>query len=493
MTERSGASIARGLARGLSGIVAIGVAVVTIFASAVLPIPTLRDAPPSLSIQPVSASPLLACPGSFLRLGDEQGKNVTSPHGVGDPTSAVGASAGTPLITRLSLEGADGPLTGPPTVLSAPTSADGKAAPALAGASAQLVDSGDLRGLAAAQCGRASTDNWLVGGATTIGRTTLITVANPSDVVATVAIEIFGENGRVDAPGSTGILVSAQSQRVLSLAAFAPDLSAPAVHVTSQGSPVAVFLQQSIVRGIESGGIDVVGESMAPSRRQVIPAIVLVNGAELESQLGKKGYTDLGAVLRIFVPGTANGTAQIAISSGAAGSPGGSFTIDLTAGQVTEIPLEELADGVYSIAVTATVPVVAAARLSTIVSASSTDLTSTPGPIDFAWFGAAEPLAKNAFFTVAPLASLGDAPELHLSNPTSAVIKVSLRAVGGQSSSLSIGPDSTESVPVAPGVSYRLSGFSSLYASVTIAGSGSLASYLVSPTAGQLGSLTVYP
>ena len=49
----------------------------------------------------------------------------------------------------------------------------------------QQVDSGDYVGLAAADCEIAVGDSWLAGGATTTGRTTLLTLTNPTACAVT--------------------------------------------------------------------------------------------------------------------------------------------------------------------------------------------------------------------------------------------------------------------------------------------------------------------
>src|SRR5690606_24575777 len=87
----------------------------------------------------------------------------------------------------------------------------------VAGAQTQDVDAPDFRGLTAASCAEPTGSTWLVGGATTVGRSTVVLLVNPSDVPSQVTLRIFGEDGSVSAPGMTGIAVPAGGQRVVSL------------------------------------------------------------------------------------------------------------------------------------------------------------------------------------------------------------------------------------------------------------------------------------
>ncbi|MFW8745689.1 DUF5719 family protein, partial [Mesorhizobium japonicum] len=149
----------------------------------------------------------------------------------------------------------------------------------LAGAQSQIAAADDESGLAAAACAEPSGSTWLVGGATTTGRTTLLTLANPTQVDATVTLAIFGEKGVVQAPGLSGIVVTAGAQRVIPLAGFAPDLASPAIHVTARGGRIVASLQQSTVRGLDAGGVDLVGATADPSTSLRIPGIRVLGAA----------------------------------------------------------------------------------------------------------------------------------------------------------------------------------------------------------------------
>ena len=73
------------------------------------------------------------------------------------------------------------------------------------------LGAGGLAGLAATACAEPTSSTWLVGGAATVGRTTLLLIANPTAVAAEVSIRMWGESGAITAPGMAGIDVGPAS------------------------------------------------------------------------------------------------------------------------------------------------------------------------------------------------------------------------------------------------------------------------------------------
>lgn len=456
-------------ARAATGAVGVAVAVGLIAAATFLPLPTARLEPESASVTPAPAAGQVICPGAVLRLGDESGANATDATAIGTASSVRGATTGDVESRPLASTDAGGGL-GAPVVLSVPSTPEA----GVVGAQSQSVDTSDYRGFAAAECSAPSSDAWLVGGSTAVGRTTLLTIANPGAVSATVTIEVFGEKGLVDAPGTNGIVVAAGSQRVLSLAGFAPSLESLAVHVTSRGGPVTANLQQSIVRGIDPGGVDIVGATGSPAVQQVIPGVIIGNSIEVQGMLGLEGYADLDSVLRLLAPGEAPAAVTVRITPATPEAEVSSFSLTLDPGVVTDVPLDEFDDGHYSVEIEADVPVVAAARTSAV---SGDD-------VDLAWFTVAEPLTGDALLAIAS----GPAATLSLSNTTSSSISATLDGV-----TVTVGAGTAVSVEVDDARTHLLAGGTGLVASIGYADGGKLGSYAVSASAAEEPPVTVYP
>lgn len=471
MPESSGGVIG---VRIVAGVVGTAVAAAAIAGAALLPIPSLTATPQSVSVTPVPAGKQLVCPGSLLQLGDSSGQNASVASAIGEPVLSLDASTGEVATSALPQADSDG--AGAPTLV---TVTDPAAS--VAGSQYQSLTTGDYRGLAAAACVQPSSDSWLVGGSTTVGRTTLLSIANPGSVDATVALEIASEDGLVEAPGLTGIIVPANGQRVLSLAGFAPGLASIAVHVTSRGGPVAATLQQSIVRGIEASGLDIVGATAAPATEAVIPGVVIADVEATTARLGEDGFSDLMTALRLYLPGDAASQATVRIVPEGEDATGASFDLVLEPGVVTDVPIEGLADGSYAVQVESQLPVVAAVRVSTV---AAERVGSVPaGATDVAWFAAATALSDDVYASVAA----GPRARVHLVNPTTAAVTA---AVGGES--VTVPAASSVTVEVDAGTSVAINGAAGLYASVSIVASGRLAGYVISAAASSEAPVTVY-
>lgn len=464
--------------RVVAGSVGIAVAVAAIVGAALLPLPSLQRVPAAVSVTPEPAEKQLVCPGAVLQLGDSGGQNASVASPLGKPLLSLAASSGTYATDSLRQASAEAGADGYPTLVTAPASSDAS----IAGAQYQAVNRDDYRGLAAAACAQPSSDVWLVGGSTAVGRTTLLTLANPGTVESTVSLELFSGDGLVEAPGLTGIIVPAQGQRVISLAGFSPGLAALAVHVTSRGGPVTANLQESIVRGIEPGGVDIVGATAAPNTTNVIPGVLILQAEAVTGRLGEAGFDDLNSVLRVYVPGDVAAQASVRVIPEGEALTGASFDLVLDPGVVTDVPIEGLVDGSYSVVVQTTVPVVTAMRVSTVAVAST---GSTPaGAADLAWFAAASSLSDSVFASVAS----GAGASLHVVNPGDSAATITIG-----STSVTIDGGASVTVPVTEGERMSISGAAGLYASVSFGAPGKLASYPLSSVANSEVPVTVYP
>jgi hypothetical protein len=468
--------------RVVAGLVGIGIAAATIAASTLLPLPTVGSTPAGELVTPVPIAQQLVCPGSVLRLSDETGQGATTPSPLGSASASFASSSGSVHVVPLeqSDAGTGGTREAPAIISTPPDQADPTERILLSGAQSELVEESDFVGLAAADCGAVSGDTWLAGGSTSVGRTTLLTLSNPTEVPATVDIELFGESGAVIAPGTSGIIVPASGQRVLSLAGFQPNLHSPVVHVTSSGGQVVAQLQQATVRGLAPGGVDIVGATQSPSTSNTIPGLLVTDLEAVQALFaGGADFDDLRTMLRVFAPGEGSVSLTINVVPEDGQSTGTSFALDIDAGRVVDIPLEELATGSYTVQVASTAPVISAARV-----ASAAGETN-----DFAWFVAAPALGDQAQVTAAS----GPSPQLHLSNPATTDATVTLTGPGGDAVSVVVLAGASAIADLEPGASYVLDGFDALYASVTLAGGGAIGGYVVHPPGVGSTPVTVYP
>ena len=458
-------------ARAVAGTVGIGIATVAIAAATWLPLPQHVPTPPSMVVTPAATMQQRVCPGPALRPAEAIDANASAISSVGHPditaASAKGVAATTPL--RATDNGAGSA----PVVLTLPAAANA----ALAGSQSQSVSSGFV-GFAAAECAETAAETWLVGGATDIGRFTLITLSNPGTVTATVSVAVFTEAGEVRAAGSDGIVVPGGSQRILPLAGFAPNALSPVVRVRSAGGQVVANLQHGIVRTLAPGGLAIVGASAAPAKQLAIPGVVLTGSEAIAAQQSSPGFADIAPVLRLYVPGTAEAKVRIAVIPEDGSAPGEPSSLTVPGGVVTDVPIEA-GDGSFTISLSADIPIIAAARVSASGSA---------GSIDLSWFAAAPVLHERAQVAVAA----GPSPMLHLANPTQQSQTVTLARTDAPPASVSVPAGASVTVPAVPG-GYLLSGFDRLRVAVSYQGDGQLSGFTVSPGAPSAPAIRVYP
>lgn len=346
------------------------------------PVPDL----PLVEVMPAEPERVLVCMGPGLSFGSASSEPVA----YGAPTEVVNGSnpttstlTETTVLDGLSLEGALS--TSYPNVVTQPAE-DGP----LAAASYQSLSNLNVRGLAVSECQEPRTETWLVGGDTTTGRQAALSLSNPGDVPATVNVDMWGAAGPISSPLSQGVLVQPGAQRVLSLAGLAPGEASPVIRVTSTGTGVVAALHASIVRGLLADGVSVVTGQAAPSTQRVIPGVFLAPEDLLGPIKGKEGYADVGGALRVLSPDSDTSvTVTIVRSSGAPTTT----RLQLVAGQVLDLTLDELGSGDVAIVVDSGEPVVAGVRQS-VGNDESTDTS---------WVGSSYPLLGSAALAIPPV------------------------------------------------------------------------------------------
>jgi len=469
-------------ARSLGFVAAAALAVGSVAAAALVPWPEHRAEAPSVVVQPSESRQQRVCPGPLLALGEDAAAATTA-SSVGSADVVTAAEPADAALEEVPLAAPGNPRAGedgtPVAIAAEPGGVD---AGMLAGAQSQGVSTETLAGFAAAACGEAVAEAWLVAGATNLGRSGLVLLSNPTAVAATVDVRVIGETGAVEAPSALGIIVPPGSQRVLSLAGLAPNLTSPVVHVTSTGGVIAASVEQSVVVGLAPAGIELTGATAPPATSQVIPGLVVPEAGGVEATEDHVDGDDFPAV-RLFSPGED----PVDVSIGVVSDSGGGSTIEATLqpGLVHDVPLGFLEAGVYTLRIEADAPVVAAARATVGGTEGQTDAAA---PSDLAWTVATAPLLDAAVVAVPP----GPSPTLQLVNPGGAAAEVTVTE-GGAERTVSVPAAGAASVPLGGASSVVLGGASGLHATVSFAGSDELASFGVQPPGPLDSPIRVYP
>ncbi|KHL02254.1 DUF5719 family protein [Sinomonas humi] len=415
MTRESKASnqTKRRLRRALgvaAGVVVLGAGTGLVVAANAVPAPAALRPGTAPSVDVPVGQTVGVCPGpaELLQGTPVQGDPQFSPASTTASSLLTAAVLGEPsgALPASSINGVDGSVlqkvsdpqkasATPPSSAPAVVASRATTGPALLTASAledrpssaaalfrYTATDGDLRGLAAGPCASPSNDLWLGGASTTVGRTSVLYLTNPTTTPASVDLDFYGDQplGQVPA-GSRGIQVPPGTTKSFVLGGFEPGQRNLSVHVRSSGGPVAAVIQQSTLRGLTPGGVDFLTPVGAPSTRAVATGVELQDPAASSALASQDGFDDATAALQVTVPGAANAIVQIRVfgQNGPVTLPSGAvFTAK--AGSVTEIPLAGLPAGKYSISAASDVSFTASVRM--------VKGTSPAQPLDFAVSGA---------------------------------------------------------------------------------------------------------
>jgi hypothetical protein len=301
----------------------------------------------------------------------------------------------------------------------------------------------------------------------------------------TATPDIWTEHGAVDpGAGSAAVVVPPHSRRAVSLASVAPDASGITVRVRTSGGRIAAALEQRTVRGLESGGVDLIAPTTEPAAALTIAGVRVAGSGVIQAAAQAEGYGDLVPVLRVLVPGRTAATVSVTAS----GSSTATLHRPVPAGSVVDLPLPNLKDGAVGLHIVSTEPIVAAARVSVISTAAPADLapTATEGGgtptvdrgADLAWFAASPPLGAEAAAAV----PAGPSPQLTLTNAGDATVKATVSGPG-TTVGVTVGAGRTVTLPVAHGI-VRVRNARGLVGSISLAGTGAIAGFPVAQ-AGQ--------
>jgi len=463
MTQNRAIRVVATGARLLVGaVIAVG-CVVGVTAAVALPWPGIENQPAQVSVTPTAGDTTLVCTGDFRAIGrNSQSAGQMSSTGQVSLTTETGAASEESTLTASDLLTADfsGPAAGPLKIVA---NAERGSAARVGAAESITLDADDLSGLAASACREPSTESWLIGGTVETGTSDLIILSNPGDVTATATITVFGIE-----QSSTKTIVPAGTQVAVPLSSVAAGLQEPVVRVTAAGAPLRAVLQSSLIRTLDPSGIDVQDTAGAPRTDLAFAGVqVLTESADSAVTVLRMVATDQAVQATVTIRSDDDAEPQ-------------TLAVPLEAGTPTEVSLEGLEPGVYSVEVEAEAPVVGAVRQVTGIG---------PGA-DFAWMTPAPELSGDIVFAVPE----GPRPRLHLVNSADVDAAVTLApAAGGEGEQLTVPAHGSLVVDVAQDAAYSLATDAPVHAAVAMAGTDAMAGWPIWPGAAAEDAVTVYP
>lgn len=291
------------IGRVVTGVLAFAAVVGVLFAGASLP---QQEAPAATSTT-IAVDPArqdIACPGP-----------LETPSGTSGTDPELGGAA-TDVTRDVYLDG------------DVRAVANGQASDGLVGAAVERVGGGDITGLAALTCTAPRTDQWLVGGSTTVGASARLVLTNPSDVAVEATVTAYGELGELD---SRRVAIGPNLQEVVLLEGVVVDASALALHVTASGTGVVAALQDSRLEGFQPFGTDWVVAS-AVGTELALPGI------------GTGGSSAQSSTVRLVAP--EGGTAHLRLSTPEGDAVWeGVAALDLEPGVVVDVAVPAVDEG----------------------------------------------------------------------------------------------------------------------------------------------------
>lgn len=475
----------------VAGLTGATVAAGVVAALILVPMPSYSGQPPATTVNPTPSDQRRVCAGPLVQT-IAQGSDATTFLSNGTPEVVTDSPDSRVMTVDLDAVDNEAPSSlGTPSVITVPASKDAEVQPLLAGTVYQLATSEDLAGLATAACAEPGNDMWLVGGATDVGRTTLMMLSNPTTVTATVTFEVYGEAGYVESTDKSGVIVEPGQQRIISLAGYAPDVTAPVVRVISKGGQVLATMQHSVTRTLQPAGVEFVNPGAMPNTTQIMTGVYLSGHAEHDDVEYGAISSDLEPAVRVLVPGVDEAKITLQVIS----STGESVEIESKlAGQHTiQLPFVDIEDGTYTVIVSADKPILAGVRTIAdgIAPAEPVSEGTTPAPSsggDFAWFSAGSALNDQILMPI----PAGTAPTVSFYNPTRKDAKVTISTSGAKDIVLEVAAGGMVTSPLTADKNYTAEGTGGLIGGLTFAGAGVTSAISLNP-ASQLGSaITVY-
>lgn len=355
------------------------------------------------------------------------------------------------------------------------------------GAMVAYSDSGDLRSLTAGGCVQSSVTSWIVGGATIVGSSSTLYVANPGNTTVNVKVTAWGASGEISLPSDGQLSIAPGKATQLALENSADADPQLALRVQAEGGRVAAWVASQKLDGESAAGSDIItstasagtsltigalsidkaasqitpqaaaadaaatpspsaavsatatpsakatakasAKASSAAKASATPSATATTAAATPSPSASADSLDLSGVLneprlRVLNPG--DKTAHVKVTLLGKSGPvqfAPASGLNVKAGQVADLPLGGLAQGTYGVKIDSDQPVSAAA-LSTSQGSEYPEL-SGQHIHDFTWSQ-----AQTGQGGVAMLPRQDVTSQLLLTNPSAQPKQVTLSAIG---------------------------------------------------------------
>lgn len=147
------------------------------------------------------------------------------------------------------------------------------------GAMVAYSDSGDLRSLTAGGCIQSSVTSWIVGGATIVGSSSTLYVANPGNTTVNVKVTAWGASGEISLPSDGQLSIAPGKATQLALENSADADPQLALRVQAEGGRVAAWVASQKLDGESAAGSDIITSTASAGTSLTIGALSIDKAA----------------------------------------------------------------------------------------------------------------------------------------------------------------------------------------------------------------------
>lgn len=147
------------------------------------------------------------------------------------------------------------------------------------GAMVAYSDSGDLRSLTAGGCVQSSVTSWIVGGATIVGSSSTLYVANPGNTTVNVKVTAWGASGEISLPSAGQLSIAPGKATQLALENSADADPQLALRVQAEGGRVAAWVASQKLDGESAAGSDIITSTASAGTSLTIGALSIDKAA----------------------------------------------------------------------------------------------------------------------------------------------------------------------------------------------------------------------
>ncbi len=174
------------------------------------------------------------------------------------------------------------------------------------GAMVAYSDSGDLRSLTAGGCVQSSVTSWIVGGATIVGSSSTLYVANPGNTTVNVKVTAWGASGEISLPSDGQLSIAPGKATQLALENSADADPQLALRVQAEGGRVAAWVASQKLDGESAAGSDISTSTASAGTSLTIGALSIDKAA---SEITPQAAADATATPSPTPSATASATA----------------------------------------------------------------------------------------------------------------------------------------------------------------------------------------